>query len=183
MLRPHHIAEDRVLREAASRKVVKKSDRVSVEALMSVSEVAVTFYHSASAFPSPAHAYPAQPRQGIKLYVIMLHVVMIFSHFLLFSRLLPQVACLHCVREQFCFPPEEIHPRSTGRLIVFGLYGPFNEEGQLTCGFRGSHVVSSFELESMIDDVDTDDIVSVYVVRAVDGTIASICACLIPESQ
>lgn len=66
---------------------------------------------------------------------------------------------------QFCFPPGEIYPRSTGRLIVFALYGPFNEEGNLTCGFRGSHVLSSVELESMIDDIDEEDIVSVYVVR------------------
>jgi hypothetical protein len=66
---------------------------------------------------------------------------------------------------QFCFPPGEMYPRSTGRLIVFALYGPFNEEGNLTCGFRGSHVLSSVELESMIDDIDQEDIVSVYVVR------------------
>ena len=65
---------------------------------------------------------------------------------------------------QFCFPPGEQYPRSTGRLIVFGLYGPFNEDGELTCGFRGQHVVSSIELESMIDDIDNEDIISVYVV-------------------
>ncbi len=80
-------------------------------------------------------------------------------------------ACLYaCVPSpspmQFCFPPGQHHCRSTGRLIVFSLYGPFNSRGQLCCGMRGKHVVADYELKTMIDDIETEDILAVYVVRA-----------------
>ena len=52
-----------------------------------------------------------------------------------------------------------------GRLIVFSLYGPFDDRGNLCCGVRGKHVVADYELKTMIDDIELEDILAVYVVR------------------
>jgi hypothetical protein len=67
---------------------------------------------------------------------------------------------------QFCFPVGQHHCRSTGRLIVFSLYGPFDDKGRLCCGIRGKHVVADYELKTMIDDIELEDILEVYVVRS-----------------
>ena len=48
---------------------------------------------------------------------------------------------------KFCFPPGEWHPASTGRLAVFGNYGPLADDGNLRCGIRGDHIVSDVELK------------------------------------
>jgi hypothetical protein len=40
------------------------------------------------------------------------------------------------------------------------------QRGQLVCGVRGKHVVADYELKTMIDDIEMEDILSVYVVRA-----------------
>ena len=36
-------------------------------------------------------------------------------------------------------------------------------EGQFTCGIRGSHVVTDMELKCMVDEIEQEDILSVYV--------------------
>jgi nucleoside diphosphate kinase len=63
----------------------------------------------------------------------------------------------------FCFPPHEWHPASTGRLAVFGNYGPLASDGNLRCGIRGDHIVSEVELKAMIEEMQREDILKVYI--------------------
>ena len=63
----------------------------------------------------------------------------------------------------FCFPPGEWHPASTGRLAVFGNYGPLADDGNLRCGIRGDHIVSDVELKAMIEEMQREDILNVYI--------------------
>ena len=63
----------------------------------------------------------------------------------------------------FLFPSGQQHPRSTGRLIVFSMFGPFNSAGQLTSGICGRHVATDSELRTMIDAFEQEDILSIYV--------------------
>lgn len=63
----------------------------------------------------------------------------------------------------FCFPPGEWHPASTGRLAVFGNYGPLASDGNLRCGMRGDHIVSDVELKAMIEEMQREDILNVYI--------------------
>lgn len=64
---------------------------------------------------------------------------------------------------ELVFPPGMQHPRSTGRLIVFGMYGPFNDQGKLCAGWKGQHVITDRELKSMIDEIEKEDLLSIFV--------------------
>ena len=66
----------------------------------------------------------------------------------------------------FLFPPGMQHPRSTGRLIVFGEYGPFADDGTLRAGWRGRHRITDRELKTMIDEIEREDLIAIFVVRA-----------------
>ena len=57
------------------------------------------------------------------------------------------------------------HPRSTGRLVVFGEYGPFQADGTLRSGWRGRHVITDRELKVMIDEIEREDLLAIFVVR------------------
>lgn len=63
----------------------------------------------------------------------------------------------------FAFPAGQQHPRSTGRLIVFAMYGPFNAAGKLTSGICGRHVATDSELRAMIDSIEVEDMLGIYV--------------------
>jgi nucleoside diphosphate kinase len=62
----------------------------------------------------------------------------------------------------FLFPSHVVHPNSTGRLFVFGLYGPLDGHAQLRSGEKGLHVVSDRELDVMSSSMEREDILSVY---------------------
>ena len=62
----------------------------------------------------------------------------------------------------FCFPISLQHPRSTGRLFAYALYGPFDNNGDLRSGLKGEHVLQSFELDSMSDQFEREDIIQIY---------------------
>lgn len=62
----------------------------------------------------------------------------------------------------FCFPSSLQHPRSTGRLFTYALYGPFDMNGDLRCGLKGEHALQSFELDAMCDQFEREDIVQIY---------------------
>ena len=47
----------------------------------------------------------------------------------------------------FVFPSTQLHSASTGRLIVFAQYGPFNDAGKFTSGIRGLHEVTDGEVK------------------------------------
>lgn len=63
---------------------------------------------------------------------------------------------------RFLFPDGQQHPRSTGRLFVFGSYGPLDKGGSLRGGKFGTHRVSEPELKAMVDEIFGDDVAAVY---------------------
>ena len=63
---------------------------------------------------------------------------------------------------RFLFSPGKQHPRATGRLFVFALYGPLDGQSRLRSGERGQHVVSDLELNTMCLTLEREDILSVY---------------------
>jgi hypothetical protein len=62
----------------------------------------------------------------------------------------------------FLFPPHMHHPNSTGRLFVFGLYGPLDHEARLRSGEKGFHIVTDQELQTMASRMEREDILAVY---------------------
>lgn len=66
---------------------------------------------------------------------------------------------------EFLFPSNMQHPRSTGRFIVFGEYGPFAEDGTLRAGWRAKHRITDRELKTMIDEIEREDLIAIFVVR------------------
>lgn len=63
----------------------------------------------------------------------------------------------------FVFPADQQHPWSTGRLLVFGEYGPLNSESKLESGLKGEHVVSKHEINTMIGQINTSDMLFIYI--------------------
>ena len=66
----------------------------------------------------------------------------------------------------FCFPIDDRHPHSTGRLAVFGNYGPLADDGNLSSGIQGRRIVSHMELNAMIEEMQREDILRVYIGNA-----------------
>jgi hypothetical protein len=62
----------------------------------------------------------------------------------------------------FVFPPDQLHPRSTGRLLVFSLYGPLTADGVLQAGRAGKRVMSNRELDSMINEIEREDVLAMF---------------------
>ena len=46
---------------------------------------------------------------------------------------------------------------------MFGNYGPLAEDGTLRGGRQGSRIVSHMELEAMIQEMQREDILQVYI--------------------
>jgi hypothetical protein len=68
----------------------------------------------------------------------------------------------------FVLPPGVLHPKTTGRLYVYGAYGPTGkdedglEDGLLHAGYLGSHIVQPIELMAMINEMQREDILKIY---------------------
>ncbi|KAG7384840.1 hypothetical protein PHYPSEUDO_002155 [Phytophthora pseudosyringae] len=62
----------------------------------------------------------------------------------------------------FLFPQHLQHPKSAGRLFVFGLYGPLDARSRLRSGEKGLHVVTDRELTTMSTRMEREDILAVY---------------------
>mmetsp|Transcript_7789 Transcript_7789/g.11758 ORF Transcript_7789/g.11758 Transcript_7789/m.11758 type:complete len:238 (+) Transcript_7789:260-973(+) len=62
----------------------------------------------------------------------------------------------------FSFPAHLKHPRSYGRLIIYGLYGPL-VDGKLRAGPRRNHKVEDWEIECMCKAIDMEDTLRSYV--------------------
>ncbi|TMW59553.1 hypothetical protein Poli38472_004622 [Pythium oligandrum] len=62
----------------------------------------------------------------------------------------------------FLFPPHVQHANSTGRLFVYGLYGPLNAQAQLCAGEKGLHVVTDREVDTMARRMEREDLLAVY---------------------
>lgn len=70
--------------------------------------------------------------------------------------------------ENFLFPRQYQHPLSSARMIIFGMNGPLDEHGRLRTGYKGNRVVLDYELEAMCDQVERDDVASIYLHRQRD---------------
>lgn len=64
---------------------------------------------------------------------------------------------------EFLLPPKLQHPLVAGRLIAFGMYGPLDENLCLHSGEKGNHIVQSYELDTMCDQFEKEDILQVYI--------------------
>jgi hypothetical protein len=53
---------------------------------------------------------------------------------------------------KFLFPADLASPDSCGRLEIFGMYGPTDEEGKLRGGRGGAHIHQHSEISSMIKE-------------------------------
>jgi hypothetical protein len=63
---------------------------------------------------------------------------------------------------EFAFPPGQLHPKSSGRLIVLATYGPLDEAGHLRGGFHRSRALTDSEIKCMIEQVEEEDLLSVF---------------------
>jgi len=62
----------------------------------------------------------------------------------------------------FVFPAGQLHPRSSGRLLLVALYGPLTHDGQLPGGRGVGRPLSQREVNAMIDDAERGDVLSVF---------------------
>jgi hypothetical protein len=74
----------------------------------------------------------------------------------------------------FCFPHGQQFPMSTGRLILFALYGPLAGGSLMTGSRAGSRALTDSEILSMIKEVEQDDILAVYTAGSVMGNISEV---------
>jgi hypothetical protein len=74
----------------------------------------------------------------------------------------------------FVFPVGQQHPDSTGRLLLFALYGPLTPSGQLTGGKRGGRGLTEPELTSMIRNLEREDLLAVYTGGSVFGDVEGV---------
>ena len=70
--------------------------------------------------------------------------------------------------DNFCFPSQYQHPLAASRLIIFGNNGPLDDNGQLRTGYKGNRIVLDYELEAMCDQIEADDVTSIYLHRQRD---------------
>lgn len=70
--------------------------------------------------------------------------------------------------ENFCFPAQYQHPLAASRLIIFGENGPLDDNGKLRTGYKGNRVVLDYEVEAMCDQIEADDVTSIYLHRQRD---------------
>ena len=62
----------------------------------------------------------------------------------------------------FVFPPRQLHPRSSGRLILFALHGPLTPDGALAGGRAGSRPLTLREMDVMIRAIEREDVLAAY---------------------
>ena len=74
----------------------------------------------------------------------------------------------------FLFPPQHQHSMSTGRLILFALYGPLNADGKITGGLHHSRTLTESEIETMVKELEQDDMLAVYTSGSVKGDIKEV---------
>jgi hypothetical protein len=74
----------------------------------------------------------------------------------------------------FVFPPGLQHPRSTGRLLVFGLYGPLTADGRLTGGRGGTRLLTESDIKTMIEQLEMDDVMAVFTRGSVLGDVRQV---------
>lgn len=66
------------------------------------------------------------------------------------------------VLKAFLFPPGELHPRSTGRLVLVALYGPLTRDGRLAGGRGAGRPLTAREVSVLVDGVEREDALAVF---------------------
>lgn len=69
---------------------------------------------------------------------------------------------------QFLFPTSLQHPLVAGRLFVFALCGPLDENLCIRTGFQGKRILAEYELEQMCMQMEREDIVQIYLHKSRD---------------
>lgn len=64
----------------------------------------------------------------------------------------------------FVFPPTLQHPLAAARLVVYGMYGPL-VNGELRSGRKKSHIIATWELNTMCLQIEREDILQIYLHR------------------
>lgn len=65
----------------------------------------------------------------------------------------------------FVFPPNVQHPLAAGRLYCYSLYGPADDKNKLRSGFKRTHVLMEYELETMCLQFEKEDTISISTTR------------------
>ena len=89
----------------------------------------------------------------------------------------------------FLFPENLQHPLVAGRLIVYGLYGPLDDQLRLRTGPKKRNVVSDWQLDLMCIQVEREDILCVYLhekaemvlLQCTNHSLKKICSYLISD--
>lgn len=66
------------------------------------------------------------------------------------------------VLKAFLFPPGELHPCSTGRLVLVALYGPLTRDGRLAGGRGAGRPLTAREVAVLVDGVEREDALAVF---------------------
>jgi len=74
----------------------------------------------------------------------------------------------------FCFPHGQQFPMSTGRLILYAMYGPLAGGSLMTGSRAGSRALTDSEILTMIKEIEQDDILAVYTAGSVMGNVAEV---------
>jgi hypothetical protein len=62
----------------------------------------------------------------------------------------------------FVFPPGSYHSSSVGRLLLLALYGPLTRDGYLRGGRGGVRLLAGWEIDSMVEELEREDIIRVF---------------------
>lgn len=62
----------------------------------------------------------------------------------------------------FIFPKNIQHPLTAGRLFIYSLYGPLDPNNNIRSGYKRTHILKDYELESMCMQLDREDIISTF---------------------
>jgi hypothetical protein len=68
----------------------------------------------------------------------------------------------------FVFPRNVQHPLTACRLYCYALYGPADDDNKLRSGYKRSHILMEYELETMCLQLDKEDTISIFTSRFED---------------
>ena len=79
----------------------------------------------------------------------------------------------------YLFPNNIQHPLVFSRLVIYALYGPLDDKGNLRSGFQKSHILKDYEIDSMSIQIEREDIINIYssksglIPRSIENSIIS----------
>mmetsp|Transcript_41322 Transcript_41322/g.81609 ORF Transcript_41322/g.81609 Transcript_41322/m.81609 type:complete len:342 (+) Transcript_41322:37-1062(+) len=85
--------------------------------------------------------------------------------------------------QRFLFPTGIDNPDAVGRLEVYALYGPSDDEGFLRGGVRGSHVHTDSEINLMIEDLTREALFKLCDGRRRSSAVHRVVSSLLPVAM